>query len=145
MKRTILFPALLLAGIAIVAACSPASPLSVTAVRSNACSAGDDCGVFMTIANAAKEDDTLIGVASTVAERTQLHTVVKGDDGNMKMTPIENVVVPASGSVELKPGSYHVMLLTLNRELKEGETFPLTLKYAKAGEMTLQVNVQPAT
>ena len=49
----------------------------------------------------------------------------------MKMQPVENIPVPASGSVELKPGSLHVMLFGLNKELKTGDTFPLTLQVRK--------------
>ena len=53
-----------------------------------------------------------------------------------------DIPVLASGSVELKPGSLHVMLFGLNKELKAGDTFPLTLRYEKGGEHTVQVQVK---
>ena len=43
------------------------------------------------------------------------------------MRPISGVDLPAGKTVALKPGGYHVMLLDLNQQLKEGETVPLTL------------------
>ncbi len=126
-----------------MAGCAPkVSSLSVSNVRSNACQAGDNCGVFMSIANAAAEADVLLGAKVDVAERAELHNVVKDDQGGMKMSPVANIPVPAAGSVELKPGSLHVMLFKLNKDLKEGDVFPLTLKYQKAGDMTVQVKVQ---
>ena len=42
----------------------------------------------------------------------------------------------------LKPNGYHIMLTGLTRPLKEGETFPLTLTFAKAGSQNVAVSVQ---
>jgi periplasmic copper chaperone A len=144
--RRFVISLLLVCFVAVLSGCvsAPKSNLTVSNVRSNACLAGDDCGVFMTIANSAAEADVLVGAMTDVAAMAGLHTVVKDDQGGMKMTPVENIPVPASGSVELKPGSLHIMLMKLNKELKAGDTFPLTLKYQKAGDMTVQVKVQAA-
>jgi len=144
MKRTVLVSMVVLLALAALSGCVPMSTLSATNVRSNACKAGDNCGVFMLITNSASNADTLIGASTSVAMSAGLHTVVKDAKGGMVMTPVENIPVPASGSVELKPGSLHIMLMGLNKELKTGDTFLLTLKYQKAGEMTVQVKVQPA-
>jgi copper(I)-binding protein len=49
-------------------------------------------------------------------------------DGNvMKMRAIPGLELPAGKTVELKPGGYHVMLMDLKKELKAGDTVPLTL------------------
>lgn len=144
MRRSILFISLLVPAMLVLGSCSDSKDLSVSDARSNACIAGDNCGVFFTIANAGDEADTLLGseVGTDIAADSGLHTVVMNDAGEMEMTPIENIPVPASGTVELKPGSLHVMLMTLNQELAVGDTFPLTLTFEKAGEMTLDVTVQ---
>lgn len=146
MRRYLIVSLLLVCLVSALGGCAsaPKSNLTVSNVRSNACKAGDDCGVFMTIANSASEADLLVGAKTDVADMAGLHTVVKDDQGGMKMTPVANIPVPGSGSVELKPGSLHVMLMKLNKELKPGDTFALTLKYQKAGDMTVQVKVQPA-
>jgi len=146
MRRYLIVSLILVCLLAVLSGCvsAPVSSLTVSNIRSNACKAGDNCGVFMTITNAADSADTLVGVKSDLAEMAGLHTVVKDDQGGMKMTPIDGIPVPASGSVELKPGSLHIMLMTLNKDLKTGDTFPLTLKYQNAGDMKIQVKVQPA-
>jgi copper(I)-binding protein len=149
MKRTLLvLLALALMALVMGGCVAPVVPaaggLTVSNVRSNACQAGDDCGVFMTITNPGSTADVLIGAQTDVAMSAGLHTVVKDDQGGMKMTPVENIPVPASGAVELKPGSLHVMLMKLNRDLKTGDTFSLTLEFEKAGEMTVEVKVQAA-
>jgi copper(I)-binding protein len=71
-----------------------------------------------------------------------MHTMVKDAQGTMMMKQVEGISVPANGTAELKPGSFHVMLFGLNRELKVGDTFPLTLKYEQGGEQTIQVQVK---
>ena len=68
--------------------------------------------------------------------------MAKDAAGKMVMKQVENIDVPAAGSVELKPGSFHVMMFGLSRELKVGETFPLTLKYERGADTTVQVLVQ---
>jgi hypothetical protein len=45
----------------------------------------------------------------------------------MKMRAIPGLALPAGKAVELKPGGYHVMLMDLKRELKDGEQVPITL------------------
>jgi len=146
MRRFLIVSLFLVGLLALLSGCvaAPKSSLTVSNIRSNACAAGDNCGVFMTITNAASTPDVLLGVKSDLAEMAGLHTVVKDDQGGMKMTPVENIPVPASGAAELKPGSLHIMLMTLNKDLKAGDTFPLTLKFQNAGEMTIQVKVQSA-
>ena len=49
-------------------------------------------------------------------------------EGNaMKMRAVPGIELPPGKAVELKPGGYHVMLMDLKQQLKEGETVPLTL------------------
>jgi copper(I)-binding protein len=66
-------------------------------------------------------------------------------DGDvMKMRQVEAIEVPAGKSVELKPGGLHIMFIGLKAPLKAGDKFPLKLKFEKAGEVTVQVNVEAA-
>ena len=44
----------------------------------------------------------------------------------------------------LKPGGYHIMLMGLKQQLKDGETFPVTLTFEKAGAVTTTVHVAKA-
>ena len=62
--------------------------------------------------------------------------------GVMSMQPQQSVEIPASDTVEFKPGGLHVMLINLNQDLALGNTILLTLKFEKAGEITLEVPVE---
>lgn len=82
-------------------------------------------GAFMTLT--ARENTTLVGVASPVAGVAEIHEM-KMDNGIMKMRAVEGgLALPAGKTVELKPGGYHVMLMDLNTALPKDSTVPITL------------------
>ncbi|MBI4674586.1 MAG: copper chaperone PCu(A)C [Chloroflexi bacterium] len=86
--------------------------------------------------------DKLIQAESTVAETVELHTV-EMKDGVMKMRPVEGGIdVPANGSVELKPGGFHIMLIGLKQELRAGEKFDVKLTFEKAGVKQVTVEIR---
>jgi len=59
----------------------------------------------------------------------------------MKMGQVKDITVPANGTVDLKPGGYHIMLMNIKAPLKVGETVPVKLKFAKAGEVEVKLPV----
>ena len=68
----------------------------------------------------------LVSASSPLAGVVEVHEMVM--DGNvMKMRALPSLDLPAGKTVELKPGGYHMMLLDLKRELKTGESVPVTL------------------
>ena len=85
--------------------------------------------------------DRLIAVSGDVAKDIQIHSMIT-EAGVMKMREIKALDIPANGTAELKPGGFHVMLIGLKDGLKDGEKFPLKLKFEKAGEVTVQVTVE---
>ena len=98
-------------------------------------------GVFLTITNTGAEDDILLAVSSPVAGKGEVHEMAMEGD-TMKMRPIaDGLVIPAGGSVELKPGGYHVMFTGLNQPLVEGETIDVTFEFRNAGTVTIPVPV----
>ena len=127
----------------------PQAPVASGAF-SYACAAGGDCGVFMTISNTNGPADKVVAVTTNVTSRAELHTMVMdpqgttaaGSQGNMMMKQVDSIAIPAAGTVDLKPGAFHVMLFGLNKELNLGDTFPLTLTYEHGGQQTVQVQVQ---
>ncbi|NQV58243.1 MAG: copper chaperone PCu(A)C [Alphaproteobacteria bacterium] len=96
-------------------------------------------GAYLTIRGGAS-DDKLTGVEADIAMRTEIHGN-KQENGVMKMYKVESIEVPAGGMAMLKPGGFHVMLMKLKRALKEGESFPMTLSFAKAGEVTVAFKI----
>ena len=85
--------------------------------------------------------DKIVSANCDCAKATELHDV-KMVDGAMKMVPVSGMEVPANGELKLKPGSYHIMLIGLNRPLAAGETLPIKVKFEKAGEVTLNAKVK---
>ena len=97
-------------------------------------------GAYLTVLNGGKEGDRLVAAEAGIAKKVELHTHIN-DNGVMKMRQVDGIDVPAGKGVMLKPGSYHVMFMGLNNPLKEGEKFPLTLTFEKAGKKTVEVTV----
>ena len=58
------------------------------------------------------------------------------------MQRIERLEIPAGATVELKPGSFHLMLIDLTQELKAGETIEMTLSFEKAGDVKVTAEVR---
>ena len=86
-------------------------------------------GAFMRLESA--KDMRLVEVRSPVAGAVEIHESTMKDNV-MRMRKVPAVPVPAGRGAELKPGGYHVMLLRLKQQLKEGERVPLTLVFEDA-------------
>jgi copper(I)-binding protein len=98
--------------------------------------------VYMTLDNKSGAADRLTGASSDVADKLQIHEM-KVENGVMQMRVVlDGLPIPAGGSVVLKPGSYHVMLIGLKKPLTAGENIPLTLTFEKAGNISVTVPVQ---
>jgi hypothetical protein len=100
-------------------------------------------GAYMTLVDHGATSDRLVGVSTPVAGKAELHMSMQ-DGGIMKMHGIAGVTVEPGRSIELKPGGYHVMLLELSKPLKEGDSFPMTLMFEKAGSIQVMVKVEKA-
>jgi copper(I)-binding protein len=103
-------------------------------------------GAFMQLQSA--QDARLVAVRSSVAGMAEIHQMAM-ENNMMKMQPVDGVDLPAGKTVELASGGYHIMLMQLKRQLKEGETVPLTLvvqkKDKKLETIELNVAVRPLT
>ena len=88
-------------------------------------------------------DDRLIGLATPVAGKAELHSHLE-ENGIMQMRTVEGgVAVLAAQALDLKPGGpLHVMLIDLKQSLKVGDSFPLTLTFEKAGPRDVTVRVE---
>ncbi|MGM0593969.1 MAG: copper chaperone PCu(A)C [Pseudomonadota bacterium] len=96
---------------------------------------------YMELKNTTGDDDHLVSAESDVAKNVELHNVRK-KEGMMEMYQVKSIGVPSKGSQALKPGSYHVMLIGLNRPLKAGDEVELTLNFMHAGAVTIKAPVQ---
>lgn len=95
-------------------------------------------GAFMTLT--ADSDSKLLSVATPLAKDVQIHEMSMKNDV-MSMGPVKSVDLPAGKAVKLDPNGYHVMLMGLTGQLKEGESVPLTLtvENAKGEKETVEV------
>jgi copper(I)-binding protein len=60
----------------------------------------------------------------------------------MGMEPVARLEIPAGGTVQLAPGGYHIMLIGLTKDLNVGDTVQVTLKFEKAGDVTVTAQVR---
>ena len=81
-------------------------------------------GAFMQLQSS--QDAKLISAQSPVAGVVEVHEMSM-DGGVMKMRAVPSLALPAGKAVELKPGGYHVMLMDLKGQVKDGDTVPVTL------------------
>jgi len=95
--------------------------------------------IYLTLASAA--DDTLTGVSSPAASAAQVHEMAM-DGAVMRMRELSTgLALPAGQKVSLQPGGYHIMLVGLKAPLKQGETVPVHLTFAKSAPLDITVPV----
>ena len=97
-------------------------------------------GAFMKLT--AKEGAKLVGVSSPAAGVAEIHEM-KMDKDIMKMAALPNgLELPAGKAVELKPGSYHVMLMDLKAPILKDSTVPVTLVFQDAKGVKTNLDVK---
>jgi len=99
-------------------------------------------GGFMTIVHQGSSEDRLVSATTPIAREVQIHTM-NMDGGVMRMRPVEGgLAIPAGGRVVLQPGGLHLMFMDISAPLVAGTTFPVTLRFAKAGDIKVDFNVE---
>lgn len=167
--RTIAILAVALVIAATAAACtSSGGSLTITGAWARESMAMADTGAaYLVIENTTSETDFLLGGSTPAAATIEVHETVDmssvmpaesmaGDTesaspdavasmssgGMLGMQKIDRLEIPAGGSVELKPGSYHLMLIDLTEELKAGDLIEMTLDFEKAGSVKVTAEVR---
>lgn len=137
---------IVLAGMLLLSACG--------APKSDAIEASDfwarsglkdgNSAAYMMLVNGTGQDDELIGASSDVAMAVEIHLSQMSADGVMQMMKQESVAIVSGGELELKPGSYHVMLIGLVKDLNVGDEITLTLHFQNHEDITLTIPVKDA-
>ncbi|AXE55004.1 hypothetical protein AURUGA1_01329 [Aurantimicrobium sp. MWH-Uga1] len=149
-KRGLSLASIIVAALALVG-CAPATPEPVTPSATDVWVKAVPelmdgmamTGVFMTLENPSDEDITLVGATNTTEGLTEspleVHEVVKNDAGDMVMQEAKGgIVIPAKGSVTLKPGGYHVMYWDLLKPIPVGSTITLTLEFSNGTTLPIE-------
>ena len=97
---------------------------------------------YMKITNSGSAPDRLISGSSDVASKFEVHEM-KMESGVAKMRPVKGgLEIKPGETVELKPGSFHIMFVGVKKPLSAGEQFKATLVFEKAGSVNVDYDVR---
>lgn len=140
-----LFPALLLATLATAASAEDykIGNLQISQPWTRATPKGAAvAGGYLKITNTGTAPDRLLGGSTDVAKRFEVHEMSM-DNGVMKMRELKSGLdIPPGATVELKPGSYHIMMQELLRPLAKGQRVKASLTFEKAGKGEVEFAVE---
>jgi copper(I)-binding protein len=136
----ILFAALLLATTGVLHAQAPAVTIHDAWVR-QPMGSRKMTGAFAVVENTGSTPRAIVAASADVSDKVELHEMTN-DGGMMRMSPVGRIVVPAGGRVELRPGSFHVMLFELKKKPAAGEKVRLSLTLDDGTTVTAEATVR---
>lgn len=95
---------------------------------------------YLTLENTGKTAVVLTGVTSPAFAEIELHEHVH-QDGMMKMQQLQQVEVPAGGTVTFQPGGLHLMLFDAKTALKAGDKVALSFQFSDGSSTEHQADV----
>jgi periplasmic copper chaperone A len=99
---------------------------------------------YMSLRNAGTEPDRLVGASSPRARSVEIHQMTM-TDGVMRMRPLgAGIAIPPGGTAWLRPSGTHLMLIGPAGPFARGEAVPVTLRFERAGEVTIELEVAAA-
>jgi hypothetical protein len=139
MRRAMLVGALLSS--ALSAQAQTSNGITAQSVWARATPPGATTGaVYLTLRNRSATADQLVSASTPVAGVAGVHSE-RMTHGVMEMRPVNALDLAAGAAVTLKPGGLHIMLMALKQPLRRGTHFPLTLRFAHAAPLTVDVEV----
>ncbi len=137
---------------ALVALASPAAahdfklgPLRIDHPYATPTPAGATTGAayVRTLRNTGEQPDRLVGASTPVARAVEIHRSTVDAQSVMRMRAVDGIELPPRSELKLRHGGeHHLMLIDLITPLKNGDRFPMTLRFEKAGEREVTVWVQ---
>lgn len=97
---------------------------------------------YLSITNNGTKQDTLIAASTPAAARVEFHRSTV-EAGMARMRPAGALVVEPNATITAEPGGLHLMLVDLKSPLVAGASIPLVLQFQTAGEITVQLKVEP--
>jgi copper(I)-binding protein len=97
---------------------------------------------YLLVKNTGRDPDRFVGGSCDFAGRLEIHEMsVK--NGVMTMRPVpKGLEIKPGASIELKPGSFHIMFTQLKHPLKRGDVVKATLTFEKAGDVPVDFVVE---
>jgi copper(I)-binding protein len=97
---------------------------------------------YVKIRNTGTAPDRLVSATFALSGSAEIHEM-STEGGVMKMRAVKGGLELKPGTtVELKPGSYHLMFTGLTRELAKGDRIKGTLVFEKAGQLEIEYAVE---
>ena len=96
---------------------------------------------FMVIENQGAVETELVSAKTDIANVVELHKMETVDEV-MRMSKVDLISVPGEGKAELRPSGFHLMLIGLNKEIKQGDEVTVTLQFANSVQKTIRVPVR---
>ena len=91
--------------------------------------------------NLGLQTDHLVNISSAIAKKNLIHKTIV-ENGIAKMLHLKELKIHAGQTLRFKPGGLHIMMLGIQKPLKGGTTFPLTLNFKEAGNIEVIVEVR---
>ena len=95
---------------------------------------------YLSIANAGARTDKLLSASCACAGKVEVH-VTHVMNGSAMMMPGE-ATAPAGAKVSFAPGGLHLMMTGLKTPMVDGSTQPVTLKFQRAGAVSVPFQVK---
>ena len=102
---------------------------------------GMNTALYLDVYNVNSKEDELTDVSSAVANTVQIHETYKQGD-NMGMRKVSSVAIKGNGSFHFTPGGFHVMVIKLKENLKEGDKKDFVLTFKHAGKIKVKAVVK---
>lgn len=102
---------------------------------------GMNTALYLDVTNLSSKDDELTDVSSNISNTVQIHETYKQGD-NMGMRRVPSVIIKGNGTFHFAPGGYHVMVIKLKEDLKQGDKKQFTLTFKHAGKVKVTAVVK---
>ena len=96
-------------------------------------------GAFMQLTST--QDLRLVEARSPAAGVVEIHEM-RMENNVMKMKAVDAIALPAGKTVNLASGGYHVMMMDLKGQVKEGDTVPITLVVEDAAKKRQTIEIK---
>ena len=97
--------------------------------------------VYVPLLNNGKEADKLTGASAEWADQVII-SEPKNENGVVRMITRDEITLAPNKPVSLLPNGLHLMATGLKQPLKEGTMVPITLNFAKAGAIKVEVKIE---
>lgn len=97
---------------------------------------------YMVFENTTQTPVALVSASSDIAQKTEIHTIEKDENGIKRMFEIPSLSIPAGSETFLKPGGYHIMLMGIDKTLSLTDHVSLRLEFDNGLEKQVNVPIE---